>query len=108
MNNQYLALYKIMGESTKVEPSFFIARIKSPFPNLEVQLNDIILDKDDLLVDKWIFDRNKDLYSENTTCDISHKHQIIEPIQDKLKINDKVILLRIGDKFILISKVVEI
>lgn len=108
MNNQYLALYKMMSEATKVEPSFFIAKIKSPFPNLQVQLNDIVLDKDDLLIDKWIFDRNKDLYSENTICEISHKHQIMEPIQDKLNIDDKVILLRIGDKFILISKVVAI
>ena len=45
MNNPFLGLYEVMGEATKVEPSFFIAKIKTPLPNLEVQLNDIVRDK---------------------------------------------------------------
>ena len=116
MNNPFLGLYEVMGEATKVEPSFFIAKIKTPLPNLEVQLNDIVLDKDNLLIDKWIKDRNEDLFTEyqghthggDTTGDGNHRHQIKYNVQDKLEVNDKVILLKINDKFIIINKVVSI
>ena len=62
MNNPFLGLYEVMAEATKIEASFFIAKITSPLPNLK----------------------------------------------DDLKINDKVVLLRIDDKFIILSKVVSI
>jgi hypothetical protein len=71
-----------MGEATKIEASFFIAKIVSPLPNLKVNLNDLILDKDDFLI-------SYDLVNV-------------------LEVNDKVVLLRINDKFIIISKVVSI
>lgn len=114
MENPFLGLYQIMGEATNIEPSFFIAKVKAPLPNLEVQLNDIVLDKEDLLIDKWLLDRNKELFTEDeghshggdTTGDGSHRHEIIEPIHNKLEIDDKVILLRINDKFIVLNKVV--
>lgn len=125
MNNPFLGLYEIMAEATKIEASFFIAKVKTPLPNLEVQLNDIVLDKDDLLIDKWLKDRNEDLYTENIephthliadegthshvlSLENKHRHEIKEPIQDKLQANDKVILLKINDKFIVLSKVVSI
>ncbi|MBP3930530.1 MAG: DUF2577 domain-containing protein [Peptostreptococcaceae bacterium] len=116
MNNPFLGLYEVMAEATKVEASFFIAKITSPLPNIKIQLNDIELDKDDLLIDKWLKDRNEDLFTENeghshggdTTGNGEHKHQIKEPIQDKLKADDKVLLLKIDDKFIILSKVVSI
>ena len=44
MKNPYLELYKLMGEATVVESPFFIGKIKTPLPSLEVQLNDIVLD----------------------------------------------------------------
>jgi hypothetical protein len=116
MQNPFLGLYEVMAEATKVEASFFIAKITSPLPNIKVQLNDIELDKDDLLIDKWLKDRNEDLFTENeghthggdTTGNGEHRHEIKEPIQDKLKANDKVILLKSDDKFIILSKVVSI
>lgn len=116
MNNPFLGLYQVMGEATKIEASFFIAKVTSPLPNLKVQLNDIVLDKDDLLIDKWLLDRNEDLFTEyqghshggDTTGDGNHRHQIKYNIQDKLQVGDKVILLKINDKFIIISKVVSI
>ena len=105
-----------MAEATKVEASFFIWKITSPLPNIKVQLNDIELDKDNLLIDKWLKDRNEDLFTEyeghshggDTTGDGNHRHDIKEPIQDKLKADDKVILLKVNDKFIVLSKVVSI
>ena len=82
MKNPFLELYSLMGEATKVEASFFIAKVISPLPNLKVNLNDLVLDKDDFLI----------------------SYDLI----DKLEANDKVVLLRIDDKFIIISKVVSI
>ena len=116
MANVYQELYSLMGEATKIEASFFIAKITSPLPDLRVQLNDIELDRDNLLIDKWLKDRNGDLFTENvghshggdTTGSGEHKHQVKEPIQDKLEVNDKVVLLRMGEKFIILSKVVSV
>ena len=116
MSNPFLGLYEVMAEATKIEASFFIAKVKTPLPNLEVKLNDIVLDKDDLLIDKWLKDRNEDLFTEyqghthsgDTTGDGNHRHQIKYNVQDKLQVNDKVILLKINDKFIVLSKVVSI
>ena len=82
MKNPFLELYSLMGEATKVEASFFIAKVISPLPNLKVSLNDLVLDKDDFLI------------SYN--------------LADNLSINDKVVLLRIDDKFIILDKVVSI
>ena len=116
MKNPFLELYGLMGEATKVEASFFIAKVISPLPDLKVQLNDIELDKDNLLIDKWLKDRDEDLFTENeghthggdTTGNGEHKHQIKEPIHNKLEIDDKVLLLKVDDKFIVLSKVVSI
>ena len=82
MKNPFLELYSLMGEATKVEASFFIAKVVSPLPNLKVNLNDLVLDKDDFLI------------SYN--------------LANNLSINDKVVLLRIDDKFIILDKVVSI
>ena len=116
MNNPFLGLYEVMGEATKIEASFFIAKVISPLPDLKVQLNDIELDKDNLLIDKWLKDRNEDLFTEyqghslggDTTGDGNHRHQIKVNVQDKLQVDDQVVLLKINDKFIIISKVVKI
>ena len=82
MKDPFLSLYEIMGEATKIEASFFIAKVISPLPNLKIQLNDLTLDKDDFLISYGL--------------------------KDILNINDKVVLLRIDDKFIVLSKVVSI
>ena len=82
MKNPFLELYSLMGEATKVEASFFIAKIVSPYPNLKVNLNDLVLDKDDFLI----------------------SHDLV----NVLEVNDKVILLRIDDKFIILDKGVSI
>lgn len=97
-------------------PSFFIGKIKSGLPNLTVQTGDIVLDKNNLMIDKWIHDRSKDLFSEkqghthggDTTGDGAHTHEIREPIKDVLKAGDSVVMLRSGDTFIIISKVVSL
>ena len=101
MNNPFLGLYEVMAEATKIEASFFIAKIVSPLPNLKVNLNDLVLDKDDFLISKSLLLSN----NANITaaeCNIEHN------LKEELKAKDKVILLRIDDKFIILDKVVSI
>ena len=101
MNNPFLELYSLMGEATKVEASFFIAKVISPLPNLKVNLNDLVLDKDDFLISKSLLLSN-DVNITSNECNINHN------LKDELKPNDKVILLRIDDRFIILEKVVAI
>ena len=101
MKDPFLSLYEIMGEATKVEASFFIAKVISPLPNLKIQLNDLVLDKDDFLISKSLLLSNN---AKITASDCSIEHNL----KDELKVNDKVVLLRIDDKFIILSKVVSI
>ena len=101
MKNPFLELYSLMGEATKIEASFFIAKVISPLPSLKIQLNDLTLDKDDFLISKSLLLSNNANITANE-CSIEHN------LKDELKINDKVVLLRIDDKFIVLSKVVSI
>ena len=101
MKDPFLSLYEIMGEATKIEASFFIAKVISPLPNLKIQLNDLTLDKDDFLISKnLLLSNNANITA--TECNVEHN------LKDELKINDKVVLLRIDDKFIILDKVVSI
>ena len=101
MKDPFLSLYEIMGEATKIEASFFIAKVISPLPNLKVNLNDLVLDKDDFLISKNLLLSNNVNISASE-CSINHN------LKDELKINDKVVLLRVDDKFIILSKVVSV
>ena len=101
MKDPFLSLYEIMGEATKIEASFFIAKVISPLPNLKIQLNDLVLDKDDFLISKNLLLSNNANITANE-CSIEHN------LKDELKVNDKVVLLRIDDKFIILDKVVSI
>ena len=101
MKNPFLELYSLMGEATKIEASFFIAKVISPLPSLKIQLNDLTLDKDDFLISKNLLLSNNVNITANE-CSIEHN------LKDELKVNDKVVLLRIDDKFIILSKVVSI
>ena len=101
MKDPFLELYSLMGEATKIDASFFIAKIISPLPNLKIQLNDLTLDKDDFLISKNLLLSNNANITANE-CSIEHN------LKDELKINDKVVLLRIDDKFIILSKVVSV
>ena len=101
MKDPFLELYSLMGEATKIEASFFIAKVISPLPNLKIQLNDLVLDKDDFLISKnLLLSSNANISASE--CSIEHN------LKDELKINDKIVLLRIDDKFIVLSKVVSI
>ena len=78
MKDPFLELYSLMGEATKIEASFFIAKIISPLPNLKVQLNDLVLDKDDFLISKSLLLSN-DAKITASDCSIEHN------LKDELK-----------------------
>ena len=71
MNNPFLELYSLMGEATKIDASFFIAKIISPLPDLKVNLNDLVLDKDDFLISKGLLLSN-DANITASECNINH------------------------------------
>ena len=71
MKNPFLELYSLMGEATKVEASFFIAKVVSPLPNLKINLNDLVLDKDDFLISKNLLLSNNATITA-TECSIDH------------------------------------
>ena len=86
MNNPFSELINVLREEGSFynEPSFYFAKVTSELPNLKVMLNDMELNKNNLLIDKILFDNNA------------------------LNVGDRVIMLRDNNKCIIISKVVSI
>ena len=80
MKDPFLELYGLMGEATKIEASFFIAKIISPLPNLKVQLNDLVLDKDDFLISKSLLLSND---AKITASDCSIEHNLKDELMSK-------------------------
>ena len=119
MNDPYNQILGLMREEGAFhnEPPFFIGEVISPLPNLKIRVNNIDLDKHNLKIDKWLLDRAMETFTDfdegshshgNATGDGSHKHEMREPLKNTLDIGDSVIMLRNGDCFIIISKVVSI
>ena len=103
MNNPFSELINVLREEGSFynEPSFFFFLVTSELPNLKVMLNDMELNKNNLLIDKSLLDRHK--YSVScSNGGITHN------LKDKLSVGDKVVMLRDNNKFIIISKVVSI
>lgn len=103
MNNPFSELINVLREEGSFynEPSFYFAKVTSELPNLKVMLNDMELNKNNLLIDKSLLDRHN--YSVSCT-----EGSITHNLKDKLSIGDKVVMLRDNNKFIIISKVVSI
>lgn len=103
MNNPFSELINVLREEGSFynEPSFYFAKVTSELPNLKVMLNDMELNKNNLLIDKSLLDRHN--YSVNCS-----NGSITHNLKDKLSVGDKVVMLRDNNKFIIISKVVSI
>lgn len=117
--------------------SFYLGRVVSPLPNLKIKTNNIVINEDNILIDKWLLDRHNQLETNidsftlsdshtsshmHTTSygdtgsktlththshSYSHKHNSNTYV-DSLKNDDIVVMLRTGDTFCIISKVVKI
>ena len=103
MNSPFNNLIDMFREEGKFynEPSFYFAKVTSELPDLKVMLNDMELNKNNLLIDKSLLDR----HNYSITCS---EGNINHNLKDKLSIGDKVVMLRDGNKFIIMSKVVRI
>ena len=94
-----------------------ITKIDDLLSDIEVVTHTMPLYKDDLLIDKWLLDRHIEVFEDFTEGSHSHgdatgnglhKHIIKEPLNDKLKVGDLVLLVPYEEKFIIISKVVSL
>ena len=102
----YNPLIPLVGKITKVDDLL---------SDIEVITHTMPLYKDDLLIDKWLFDRHIEVFEDFTEGNHSHgdatgeglhKHIIKEPLNDKLKVGALVVLVPYEEKFIIVSKVV--
>ena len=94
-----------------------ITKINDSLTDIEVSACQMPLYKDDLLIDSWLLDRHTKQFIDytegsHTHIDASgnglHRHEMKEPLVDKLKVNDLVLLVPHEEKFIIVSKVVSI
>ena len=95
-----------------------ITKINDSLTDIEVSACQMPLYKDDLLIDSWLLDRHTKQFIDHTegshihggdiTGEGLHKHEMKEPLVDKLKVNDLVLLVPHEEKFIIVSKVVSI
>ena len=94
-----------------------ITKINDTLSDIEVITHTMPLYKDDLLIDKWLLDRHVEIFEDFTEGSHSHgdatgnglhKHIIKEPLNNKLKVGDLVLLVPYEEKFIIISKVVSL
>ncbi|EGT4563529.1 DUF2577 family protein [Clostridioides difficile] len=103
--NEFIGIIREEGKHYN-EPSFFIGKVKDKLPNLKIEINNIILEKEDILIDSWILDRQIETF--NTETSQQHKHEVKNPFIDNFEPEDMVIMFKIGDKFAVVSKLVSL
>ena len=103
MANPYLELIDIMGKATPTPSPFMLGVVKSKLPDITISIDNILLDKDDLLINSNLITLNNAEINTNND-DVS----VASNLKDEINIGDKVLLCKVGDTFILLSKVVAI
>ncbi|HGT0264880.1 TPA: DUF2577 family protein [Clostridioides difficile] len=103
--NEFIGIIREEGKYHN-QPSFFIGKIKDKLPNLKIETNNIILEKEDILIDSWILDRQIETF--NTETSQQHKHEVKNPFIDTFEEEDTVIMFKIGNKFAVVSKLVSL
>lgn len=128
--NELISQIKDISKSNITENKLFnIGVVVSPLPDLIIKTSNIELDRDNLMIDKWLLDRHwesktytKGEHSHSggghTTGegggDGTHTHYCGDHFHEskdyvnKLNTGDRVVMLREGDIFYVISKVVSI
>lgn len=128
--NELIGIVKDISKSNITENKLFnIGVVVSPLPDLIIKTSNIELDRDNLMIDKWLLDRHwesrtytKGEHSHSggghstgegggdgthTHYGGDHFHESKDYV-NKLNIGDRVVMLREGDIFYVISKVVSI
>lgn len=93
--NPFNELLSIIRDEVQkaIKPQLITGIVKSPLPNLKIETNGIPLYRNNLEIDKGLLDRHN-LINNN--------------YEDKLNVGDKVVLLRQGDLFLVLNKVVKL
>ena len=128
--NELISQIKDISKSNIIENKLFnIGVVVSPLPDLVIKTSNIELDRDNLMIDKWLLDRHwesrtytKGEHSHSggghstgegggdgthTHYGGDHFHESKDYV-NKLNVGDRVVMLREGDMFYVISKVVSI
>ena len=128
--NELIGIVKDISKSNITENKLFnVGVVVSPLPDLVIKTSNIELDKDNLMIDKWLLDRHwesktytKGEHSHSggghstgegggdgthTHYGGDHFHESKDYV-NKLNVGDRVVMLREGDMFYVISKVVSI
>ena len=128
--NELIGIVKDISKSNITENKLFnIGIVVSPLPDLVIKTSNIELDRDNLMIDKWLLDRHwesktytKGEHSHSggghstgegggdgthTHYGGDHFHESKDYV-NKLNVGDRVVMLREGDMFYVISKVVSI
>lgn len=128
--NELIGIVKDISKNNITENKLFnIGVVVSPLPDLIIKTSNIELDKDNLMIDKWLLDRHwesrtytKGEHSHSggghstgegggdgthTHYGGDHFHESKDYV-NKLNVGDRVVMLREGDIFYVISKVVSI
>ena len=129
-SNELISQIKDISKSNITENKLFnIGVVVSPLPDLVIKTSNIELDKDNLMIDKWLLDRHWEsrTYTKgehdhsggghatgegggdgaHTHYGGGHFHESKDYV-NKLNVGDRVVMLREGDIFYVISKVVSI
>ena len=128
--NELIGIVKDISKSNITENKLFnIGVVVSPLPDLVIKTSNIELDKDNLMIDKWLLDRHWEsrTYTKGEHShsggghstgegggDGTHTHYGGDHVHEskdyvnKLNVGDRVVMLREGDMFYVISKVVSI
>ncbi|VIG22160.1 Uncharacterised protein [Clostridioides difficile] len=103
--NEFIGIIREEGKYYN-EPSFFIGKVKDKLPDLKIETNNVILEKEDILIDSWILDRQIETFNAETSQE--HRHEVKNPFIDTFEEEDTVIMFKIGDKFAIVSKLVSL
>ena len=128
--NELISQIKDISKSNITENKLFnIGVVISPLPDLIIKTSNIELDKDNLMIDKWLLDRHWEsrTYTKGEHShsggghstgegggDGTHSHYGGDHFHEskdyvnRLNIGDRVVMLREGDIFYVISKVVSV
>jgi len=98
--NDLIGIMREEGNINYKNP-FLIGIVTKGYPDLLVKTGKVELSTRNLLVDKWLLDRNKIEIS-------SSQENITHNINDNLQEGDKVVMIKSGEKYIITNKVVNL
>lgn len=110
MSNPYNSLISAFRNvaSNSTDENFYVGVVSSELPNLKIKVAGIEIDKDNIMINKWLVDREKEITTDTVLGQITNHAHKSKTYQDKLKVGDEIAMLRLGDIFYILCKVVSL